>query len=51
LGAQWYTDIGYQLVVTMMLFSFQPFIDFIVENFMLKIYRYYYRKFVYVQEL
>ena len=40
LGAQWYPDIGYQITVTMIIFAFQPLIDFLIEFLVLKIVRF-----------
>ena len=34
----------------MIIFSFQPLIDFIVENLMLRLYRFYYKTYVYISD-
>lgn len=49
-GAGWYKDIGYQIVVVMCVFAFQPILDFITEYLMLRLYRWYFRHFVYNKE-
>ena len=46
-GGPWYQDIGYQIVVVMIVFAFQPIIDFCTEWLTLRIYRCYYRQTVY----
>lgn len=46
-GAEWYSDIGKQLMITMIVFSLQPFIDFLTESLVLKGCRSCKRRFVY----
>lgn len=44
-GAEWYPDVGYQMVLTMIIYSFQPYIDMVVEFALMHLFRFYYKKF------
>ena len=46
-GAEWYQDIGVQIVSTMIVFIFGPWIDFITDYIELWIHRFYHKSFVY----
>jgi hypothetical protein len=42
-NAGWYADVGFQFMITMMVFQFQPFIDFVGEWSQKQIERWYHR--------
>lgn len=46
-GDEWYLDVGYQYVTTMVVFIINPFIDFLTEYIEVSIHRCYARKYVY----
>jgi hypothetical protein len=47
---KWYADVGYQLTITVIIFSFQPMIDVLVENLILRATRNHKRKNIYNEE-
>ena len=44
--ADWYKDIGYQILILMTIFTFQPIIDFLMEYLVKRLIRFYYRSFI-----
>jgi len=46
-GSTWYAEVGFQIVLVMIIFALQPFIDLMVESTILNINRWYYRKYVF----
>jgi len=46
-SSDWYPDVGFGIVITIIIFSFQPLIDFLVEYAIWWLYREYYRAYVY----
>jgi hypothetical protein len=46
-GAEWYKDVGVKIVVTMIIFIFNPFIDFLADYIELCVHRWHSRNFVY----
>ena len=46
-NGEWYKAVGFQIFLTMIIFSFQPMIDFLVEYVYWKVMRWYNKKYVY----
>ena len=49
-NAAWYADVGYQITITVIIFSLQPMIDIIVENLLLRASRNHMKKYVYNED-
>jgi hypothetical protein len=49
-GAEWYSEIGVQIVTTMIVFIFEPFIDIVSDYVEIWALRWYHRNFVYIKD-
>ena len=46
-GEEWYSDIGYTFVITMLFFAFSPILDFCLEYLEQKYHHWYLKKYTY----